>query len=68
MEMCEWKFLQSESNAGGSAMNSAHAPDAVQGIVVWNTYHCAFDATTALQKQMPGSEVKNMKRHNREKR
>ena len=48
-------------------MNSSHAPDEEEYVVVWNMYHCAFDITTALQKQMPGSEVKNMKRHNREK-
>ena len=47
-------------------MNSAHAPDEVPYVVVWNMCHCTFDNTTALQKQIPGSEVKNMKRFNRE--
>jgi hypothetical protein len=65
--VCELEFLQSKSNTGGIAMNSSHAPDEEEYVVVWNMYHCAFDITTALQKQMPGSEVKNMKRHNREK-
>jgi hypothetical protein len=54
----ESEFLQTKSTAGGIAMNSAHAPDEVRYIVVWNKHHCTFDNTTALQKQMQGSEVK----------
>jgi hypothetical protein len=46
-------------------LNSAHALEE-EYVSLWHSSHCSFEKPTALLKQMPGSEMKNMKRYNRE--